>query len=292
MQTAVQAAAGQLPTNLPSPPNIRKVNPADNAVMAMAMYSDTLPLVQVSDYADSIVAQQISRIDGVGQVNVGGIQRPAIRVQLDPRKVASLGLQLDAIRTAIGTNTVNAPKGNLISPRESMTVYANDQVLDAPTWNDMIVAYKAGAPVRIKDVGRAIAGVENNQTGAWSEKGAATQDPSLRTGRVVHVSINKAPGANVIRTVEAIKKALPGMRAQMPQSMQLHVIADRTLTIRAAVKDVEITLLITIVLVVAVIFLFLRNVRATVIPSAVIPLSLLATAAVMLPSGSASTTCR
>ena len=217
-------------------------------------------------------------------MNVGGIQKPAIRIQIDPRKVAALGLQLDAIRTAIGNNTVNAPKGNLISPRESMTVYANDQVLDAATWNDLIVAYKNGAPVRVKDVGHAMAGVENNQTGAWSEKGKATKDPSLRTGRVVHVTVNKAPGANVIRTVEAIKQALPAMQAQMPQSMQLHVIADRTLTIRAAVKDVEITLLITVMLVVAVIFLFLRNVRATIIPSAVIPLSLLATAAIMLPA--------
>jgi HAE1 family hydrophobic/amphiphilic exporter-1 len=285
VQAAVQAAAGQLPTNLPSPPQIRKVNPAEQAVMAMAMYSDTLPLVQVSDYADSIVAQQISRIDGVGQVNVGGIQRPAIRIQIDPRRVASLGLQLDAIRTAISANTVNAPKGSLIGPRQTMTVYANDQVLDAATWNNLIVAYKAGAPVRVKDVGRAIAAVENNQTGAWSEPGAAGKDPTLRSGRVVHVTVNKAPGANVIRTVEAIKKALPKLQADMPQSMELHIIADRTQTIRASVKDVEITLLITIVLVVAVIFLFLRNVRATIIPSAVIPLSLLATAAVMLPAG-------
>ena len=285
VQAAVQAAAGQLPSNLPAPPNIRKVNPAENAVLAFAMYSDTLPLVQVSDYADSIIGQQISRMDGVGQVNIGGIQKPAVRIQIDPRRVAALGLQLDAIRTAIGTNTVNSPKGSLIGPRESMTVYANDQVLDAASWNDLIVAYKNGAPVRLRDVGRAVAGVENNQTGAWSEKGAATKDPSLRSGRVVHVTVNKAPGANVIRTVNAIKKALPKIQADMPQAMQLHVIADRTLTIRAAVKDVEITLLITVVLVVAVIFLFLRNVRATIIPSAVIPLSLLATAAVMLPSG-------
>ena len=285
VQAAVQAAAGQLPTNLPAPPQIRKVNPSDQAVIAIAMNSDTLPLVQVSDYADSIVAQTLSRIDGVGQVNVGGIQRPAIRIQIDPRKVAALGLQLDTIRTAINTNTVNAPKGNLISPRQSTTVYANDQVLDAATWNDLIVAYKAGAPVRIKDIGRAFAGVENNQTGAWSEPGAAGKDPTLKSGRVVHVTVNKAPGANVIRTVEAVKAALPRLQQTMPQSMQMHIIADRTQTIRASVKDVEITLLITVVLVVAVIFLFLRNVRATLIPSAVIPLSLLATAAVMLPAG-------
>jgi hydrophobe/amphiphile efflux-1 (HAE1) family protein len=284
VQAAVQAAAGQLPTNLPAPPNIRKVNPADNAVFAIAMNSDTVPLVQVSDYADSIVAQQLSRIDGVGQVNIGGIQKPAIRIQIDPRKVANLGLQLDAIRAAITANTVNAPKGNLISPRESVTVYANDQVFDAPTWNDLIVAYTRGAPVRVKDIGRAIADVENNQTGAWSEPGKAETDLTLKPGRVVHVTVNKAPGANVIRTVEAIKKAIPKIQANIPQSVQMHVIADRTLTIRASVKDVEITLLITVVLVVAVIFLFLRNVRATIIPSAVIPLSVLATAAVMLPA--------
>jgi HAE1 family hydrophobic/amphiphilic exporter-1 len=285
VQTAVNAAAGQLPTNLPSPPQIRKVNPAENAVIAIAMYSNTIPLVQVSDYADSVVAQQISRIDGVGQVNVGGIQRPAIRIQIDPRKTAVLGIQMDQVRTAINTNTVNAPKGNLISPRSSITVYANDQVMDAATWNDLIVAYKNGAPVRIRDIGRAFAGVENNQSGAWSEVGAAGKDPTLRSGPVVHVTVNKAPGANVIRTVEAVKAALPKLQANMPPSMEMHIIADRTQTIRASVRDVQITLLITIVLVVAVIFLFLRNVRATIIPSAVIPLSLLGTAAIMLPAG-------
>jgi HAE1 family hydrophobic/amphiphilic exporter-1 len=285
VQAAVQAAAGQLPTNLPSPPYIRKVNPADTAVFVIAMYSDTVPLVQVSDYADSIVAQQLSRIEGVGQVNVGGIQRPAIRIQIDPRKVASLGLQIDQIRTAISTNTVNSPKGNLISPRASTTVYANDQVFDAATWNDLIVAYKNGAPVRVKDIGRAIADVENNQTGAWSERGKANKDPTLRSGRVVHVTVVKAPGANVIRTVEAIKKAVPKIQANIPQSIQMHVIADRTLTIRASVREVETTLLITVALVVSVIFLFLRNVRATIIPSAVIPLSVMATAAIMLPAG-------
>ena len=285
VQSAIQAAAGQLPTNLPAPPSLRKVNPADSAVLAIAMKSDSLPVVQLSDYADSIVAQQISRIAGVGLVNIGGIQRPAMRIQIDPLKVAALGLQLDAIRAAIASNTVNAPKGNLISARQSVTVYANDQVLDAGTWNELIVAYKNGAPVKVKDIGRAIADVENNQQGAWSEPGAASKDPGLKSGRTVHVTITKAPGANVIRTVEAIKAALPRMQADMPQSIQMHVIADRTQTIRASVKDVEITLLITVVLVVAVIFLFLRNVRATVIPSAVIPLSLLATAAVMLPAG-------
>ena len=285
VQAAVQAATGQLPTNLPSPPSIRKVNPADNPVMALALTSDSLPVTTLSDYADNIIAQQISRIDGVGQVTVGGQQKPAVRIQVDPRKVASLGLQLDSIRTAITANTVNAPKGNLVSQRQSMTVYANDQVLNAAQWNDLVIAYKNGAPVRVRDVGRAIAGVENSQSGAYSVPGASYPDKTLKEGRTVHVNIVKAPGANVIQTVDRVKAALPGLQAIIPASMQMHVIADRTLTIRASVKDVEITLLITIALVVGVIFLFLRNVRATIIPSAVIPLSLLATAAVMLPAG-------
>jgi HAE1 family hydrophobic/amphiphilic exporter-1 len=284
-QAAVQAAAGQLPTNLPAPPTIRKVNPADTSVFVLSMMSDTLPLVQVSDYADNIVAQQISRIDGVGIVSVGGAQKPATRIQVDPRKVAALGLQLDSIRAAIANNTVNAPKGNLIGPRQAMTVYANDQVLNAAAWNDLIVAYSKGAPVRIRDIGHAEAGVENNQSGAYTEPGAASLDPTMRSTRHVDVSVTKAPGANIIRTVEAIKAALPGIQAKIPGSIQMRVIADRTQTIRASVRDVQMTLLITVVLVVAVIFLFLRNVRATVIPSAVIPLSLLATAAVMLPAG-------
>jgi HAE1 family hydrophobic/amphiphilic exporter-1 len=285
VQAAIQAAGGQLPSNLPSPPSVRKVNPADTAVLAIAMTSDSLPIVTVSDYADNIIAQQISRIDGVGQVNIGGAQKPAVRIQIDPRKVASLGLQLDAIRVAIANNTVNSPKGNLIGPRQALTVYANDQVLNPGQWNSLVVAYKNGAPVRIRDIGHAEAGVENNQSGAWSEPGPDDPDKTLKPGKTVHVTITKAPGANVIRTVDAIKEALPGLQATIPGSIQMHVIADRTQTIRASVKDVEITLLITVVLVVGVIFLFLRNVRATLIPSAVIPLSLLATAAVMLPAG-------
>ncbi|MDB5460415.1 MAG: acriflavine resistance protein, partial [Caulobacteraceae bacterium] len=285
VQAAVQAAGGQLPNNLPSPPNIRKVNPSDSPVLAIAMTSDTLPVVTISDYADNIVAQQISRIDGVGQVGVGGAQKPAVRIQIDPRKAAQLGLHLDSVRTAIAANTVNAPKGNLIGPHQALTVYANDQVLNANQWNELIVGYKNGAPIRLRDIGHAAAGVENNQSGAFSQPGLASLDPTLKPSRTVHVAVTKAPGANVIRTVEAIKRALPGIQANIPSSIQMHVIADRTQTIRASVKDVQITLLITVVLVVAVIFLFLRNVRATIIPSAVIPLSLLATAAVMLPAG-------
>jgi len=283
VQAAVNAAGGQLPTNLPSPPSIRKVNPADQSILQMALTSDTLPLSVVSDYADNILSQQISRIDGVGQVNIGGQQKPAMRIRLDPRKVAALGLQIDAVRAAIAANTVNAPKGLINGTQKSYTVYANDQIMDAKTWNDLVVGYKNGAPIRVRDLGGAIADIENNQLGAWVFPGKANTDKSLAAGPAILLFVVKQPGANVIQTVDRIKAALPGLVANIPPSIVLHILSDRTQTIRASVKDVEITLLITIVLVVMVIFLFLRNVRATIIPSIVIPLALLATTAVMLP---------
>ncbi|HEY4031620.1 MAG TPA: efflux RND transporter permease subunit, partial [Caulobacteraceae bacterium] len=262
------------------------VNPADSPFLGIAMRSDTLPIAQVSDYADSIVAQQISRLDGVGLVNIYGERKPAVRIQIDPRKAAALGIQLDAVRTVITNNTVNAPKGQLTGPDGTMTILANDQILDIKPWQNLIVAYKNGAPVRIKDIGRAYEDVENNQSGAQSFPGpAAPKDSGIKPGPAVLLGITKQPGANVLRTVDNIKKAMPGIVANLPKSVEVYQIQDRTQTIKASVKDVEITLLITVVLVVAVIFLFLRNVRATIIPSAVIPLSLLATAAVMLPAG-------
>jgi HAE1 family hydrophobic/amphiphilic exporter-1 len=285
VQAAVQAAAGQLPNNLPAPPNIRKVNPADQPIMVFSLRSETLPISTVSDYADNFVAQQISRIDGVGQVNIFGQRKPAVRIRLDPRKVASLGLQLDAIRTAITANTVNAPKGALAGTDRNMTIYANDQAPDIESWQNLIVAYKNGAPVRIRDVGEAIQDVENTFSGGEGYPGKANTDPDIKAGKQILVAVTKQPGANVLRTVEAIKKALPSIKGNIPNSIEMVLEQDKTQTIKASVKDVQITLLITIALVVAVIFLFLRNVRATLIPSAVIPLSLLATAAVMLPAG-------
>jgi HAE1 family hydrophobic/amphiphilic exporter-1 len=286
VQAAINAAGGQLPTNLPAPPSIRKVNPADAPILALAMRSDTLPIAKVSDYADSIVAQQLSRLDGVGIVNIYGQRKPAIRVQIDPRKVASLGLQLDSIRQVIAANTVNAPKGALNGPNGNLTILANDQILDLGPWRNLIVAYKNGAPIRVKDIGDAIDDVENNQTGAQSFPGAgAPRDSHMKGGPAILLGVTKQPGANVLRTVDEIDKALPGIEANIPASVEVYPIQDRTQTINASVNDVERTLLITVVLVVAVIFLFLRNVRATIIPSAVIPLSLLATAAVMLPAG-------
>jgi HAE1 family hydrophobic/amphiphilic exporter-1 len=285
VQAAINAAGGQLPTNLPAPPTVRKVNPADSPIFVMAMRSDTFPISKVSDYADSIVAQQISRLDGVGLVNIYGQRKPAIRIQIDPRKVASMGLNLDAIRTAIANNTVNAPKGALTGQR-SQAIYANDQALDLASWKDLIIAYKNGAPVHISDVGQASQDIENNQVGAESYPGAGDISGGIiKAGPAVILPITKSPGANVLRTVQTIKKALPGIRANIPPGIDLYQVQDKTQTIQASVLDVEMTLLITIVLVVAVIFLFLRNVRATIIPSAVIPLSLFATAAVMLPVG-------
>jgi HAE1 family hydrophobic/amphiphilic exporter-1 len=283
VQAAITAAGGQLPTNLPSPPNIRKVNPADYSIVQLALTSETMPISKVSDYADNILAQQLSRVDGVGQVDVGGQQKPAMRIQIDPRKAAALGLQVDAIRQAIANSTVNAPKGLINGPQKSYTVYANDQVMDADTWNNLVVAYKNGAPVRIRDIGRAFADVEDNQIGAWVFRGAADPDTSLSSGKAILLFVRKQPGANVIDTVKRVRAALPALEANIPPAIHVHILSDRTQTIRASVKDVEITLLITIALVVAVIFLFLRNVRATVIPSVVIPLALLATCAVMLP---------
>ena len=285
VQSAINAASGQLPSNLPSPPTIRKVNPADAPIMVIALTSDTLPISTVDDYADNIVSQQISRIDGVGQVNIGGAQKPAMRIQIDPHRAAALGLQLDTIRATIAANTVNAPKGGINGALKSSTVYANDQIMDVSVWNNLPVGYHNGAPIRVKDLGTAVQDVENNQIGAWAFPGKANTDPSLEAGRAILLIVFKQPGANVIQTVDRINAALPSLQADIPPAIGVHILADRTQTIRASVKDVKITLLITIVLVVGVIFLFLRNVRATLIPSVVIPLSLLGTAAVMLVAG-------
>jgi len=282
VQTAINAASGQLPTNLPSAPTIRKVNPADAPILIVALTSDTLPLSTVDDYAENIISQQVSRIDGVGQVIVGGQQKPAVRIQVDPRKVAALGLQLDTVRATIANETVNEPKGSINGALKSYNIYANDQILDAGPWKNLVVGYHNGAPIRVSDIGGATQDVENNQAGAWAYAGAANKDKSLKSGRAVLLIVFKQPGANVIQTVDRIDKALPALEADIPPAINVSVVADRTQTIRASVQDVEVTLLITIALVVAVIFLFLRDVRATLIPSAIIPVCLLATCAVML----------
>jgi HAE1 family hydrophobic/amphiphilic exporter-1 len=284
VQSAIQAAAGQLPTSLPAPPSLRKVNPADQPILVISLRSDSLPVSQVYDYVDSIVAQRLSRIDGVGQANIFSPRKPGMRIQVDPRKLALLGITQDQVRTAITQATVNAPKGQITSDFRNLTIYADDQVTSADTWNDLIIAYKNGAPVRIRDVGKAIFDTENNLGENYFVPGAASDNPEYKEGPAVAIGITKQPGSNVIKTIDEIKRVLPEIRQNIPSSIYMYIMQDKTQTIRASVRDVELTLLVTVVLVVAVIFLFLRNVRATIIPSAVIPLSLLSTAAVMLPA--------
>ena len=274
VQSAIDAAAGQLPKNLPSPPSYRKVNPADSPVLVMSVQSDVLPTITVDDAAETIIAQQISRVPGVGIVTVGGQQKPAIRVQVDPGKLSALGIQLEDVANVITAATVDAPKGSVNGPEHSFTIYDNDQLLKAEPWNDVIVAYKNGAPVRIRDIGVAVDGPENRLISAWQNG---------HTG--VLLLINKAPGANVIETVDRIKALIPHMQSQIPASIQIKQIVDRTITIAASVHDVEFTLMLTIGLVVMVIFLFLRTVWATVIPGVTVPLALFGTAALMYVLG-------
>jgi hydrophobic/amphiphilic exporter-1 (mainly G- bacteria), HAE1 family len=282
-QAAINAASAQLPSNLPAQPTIRQVNPTDAPIMILSLSSESLPLDQVDNYADVILSQQVSRIDGVGLVTIGGQQKPAVRIRLDPRKIAARGLQIDNVRAQIVAATTNSPKGAIIGPQRGLTIYANDQILDAAPWNDFVGGYDNGAPVRIKDLGDATPSVENDQIGAWVFPGKANTDPNFVGQQSILLVIFKQPGANVIDTVNKIRAALPKLQANIPPAISLHILMDRTQTISAAVEDVKVTLLITIALVVIVIFLFILDVRATLIPSVVIPLALLSACAVMLP---------
>jgi len=273
-QAAIAAAGRQLPTNLPSPPTYRKVNPADSPVLVMGVHSDSLPLTVVDDYADTILAQQMSQIDGVSQVTIGGEQKPAVRVQVDPAKLAAKNLTLEDIRGVLAATTTNAAKGTLYSDIRSFTLAANDQLSQASDYNNVIIAYRNGGAVRVKDVGQAIDGPENLYTGAWDNNKPA-----------VLLVVFKQPGANVIETVDRVKNALPRLQAAIPPAVTVDILSDRTETIRASVDDVQFTLGLTIALVVLVILLFLRNLRVTVIPGLVVPLSLLGALAVMYLCG-------
>jgi hydrophobe/amphiphile efflux-1 (HAE1) family protein len=274
VQAAIAAAGRQLPTNLPSPPTYRKVNPADSPVLVMGVHSDSLPLTVVDDYADTILAQQMSQIDGVSQVTIGGEQKPAVRVQVDPAKLAAKNLTLEDIRGVLAATTTNAAKGTLYSDIRSFTLAANDQLSQASDYNNVIIAYRNGGAVRVKDVGQAIDGPENLYTGAWDNNKPA-----------VLLVVFKQPGANVIETVDRVKNALPRLQAAIPPAVTVDILSDRTETIRASVDDVQFTLGLTIALVVLVILLFLRNLRVTVIPGLVVPLSLLGALAVMYLCG-------
>jgi len=282
VQSAINAASGQLPANLPSPPTFRKTNPADIAILVLAVQSDTLPLTQVNEYADTILAQQISQIPGVGDVGIGGVQKPSVRIQVDPAKLAAMGVSLEDVRGVIATTTVSQPTGSINGKQQSFAVYTNDQILKAEPWNDMVLAYRNGAPVRVRDIGVAVEGPENILTAGWAYAGAAAPaDNAVLNGRGMILFVHKQPGANVIETVDRIKAALPRLRAAIPPTVSVNTLVDRTQNIRASVHDVELTLIITIVAVVLVIFAFLLSVPATVIPGLTVPLALLGTAAAM-----------
>ena len=286
VQTAINAATGQLPKNLPSPPSFRKINPADLSMVIYAVQSDVLPLTQVNDYADNVLAQQISRIKGVGLVNIFGQQKPAVRVQIDPARLKTLGLSLEDVRGVIANATVSAPTGTIDGPTQSFNVYTNDQILEGKPWNDVVIAYKNGAPIRIRDIGVAVDGPENAKVAAWGYAGSgAAKGNSITNGRTILMAITKEPGANVIETVDRIEAALPKLMASVPPSVTVNKLIDRTQTIRASVHDVEFTLLLSIALVVMVIFVFLRDVAATIIPSVTVPLALFGTAAIMYVLG-------
>ena len=274
VQSAIDAAAGYLPKNLPTPPSYRKVNPADSAVLILAVHSDVLPITQVDDYAETVIAQQLSQLPGIAQVSVGGQQKPAVRIQVDPVRLAAVGLHLEDVANLITTASVDTPQGAITGARQNFAIYDNDQLLKAAPWNDVIVAYKNGAPIRIRDIGRAIDGAENTQVRGFQNG---------RTG--VLLLVYKQPGTNVIDAVQRVKATLPRVMTSVPPSLKVDQLIDRTTTIKASVEDVEFSLLLAITLVVLVIFLFLRSFWATAIPGITVPLALFGTAALMYVIG-------
>lgn len=272
--SAINAATPYLPVGMPYPPTIRKVNPADTPILVLGLTSDTLPLTTVDAYAENILLQKISQISGVGLVGIGGQQKPAVRVQLDPQALAARGINLEDVRTALGQANVDLAKGTLNSPRQTYTLNTNDQLLKADDYANLVIAYRNGAPVRIRDVGRAVSAPENDLIAGW-----------FNQKRSVILAIQRQPGANVVDTVNRIKAAMPVLQASIPPAVKVNIISDRTETIRASVSDVQFTLMLTVALVVMVIFLFLRNFWATVIPAVTVPLSLVGTFAVLYELG-------
>ncbi|HME72010.1 MAG TPA: MdtB/MuxB family multidrug efflux RND transporter permease subunit [Myxococcota bacterium] len=264
VQAAINAAGNLLPSDLPAPPIYAKVNPADAPILTLALTSKTLPLPQVEDMADTRLAQKISQLPGVGLVSISGGQRPAVRVQADLRELAAYGLNIDDLRTTIANANVNTPKGNFDGPSRALTINANDQLRNADDYKGLIVAYKNGDAVRLSDVAEVIEDAENVKLAAWKD-----------TTPAVILNIQRQPGANVIAVVDGIKALLPQLQAALPSAIDVTILSDRTTTIRASVSDVEFELTLAVILVVLVIFLFLRNVRATIIPSLSVPLSLI-----------------
>ncbi len=275
VQAAINAAGTFLPADLPNPPIYSKTNPADAPILTLALTSDTLPLSKVNDLADTRLAQKISQLPGVGLVSLGGGQKPAVRIQANPAALAANGLTLDDIRTVVAQANVNRAKGNFDGRFQSYAIGANDQLQSGEEYKPLVIAYRNGAPIRLQDVATVVDGAENTKQAAWIGHGAG-QGPSLVVPAVV-VNIQRQPGANIIAVVDRVKGLLPQLQASLPSSVKLQVLTDRTTTIRASVEDVEFELILTIGLVVMVIFLFLRTLSATVIPSVAVPLSLVGT---------------
>lgn len=272
--SAINAASPYLPTGMPYPPTIRKVNPADTPILVLGLTSGSLPLTTVDAYAENILLQKISQIQGVGLVGIGGQQKAAVRVQVDPQALAARGINLEDVRTVLGQANVDLAKGTLNSPRQTYTLNTNDQLFHPEQYADLVIAYRNGSPVRIRDIGRAVSAGENDLIAGW-----------YNNNRAIILAVQRQPGANVIETVQRIKAMMPTLQASIPADIKINVISDRTQTIRASVADVQFTLLLTVALVVMVIFVFLRSFWATVIPAVTVPLSLIGTFAILYELG-------
>ncbi|WFS23096.1 efflux RND transporter permease subunit [Rhizobium rhododendri] len=270
VQTAISEASATLPKDMPSLPTVRKVNPADAPVMQLSATSDTLTLPELDEYIERNVATKIGQVSGVAYVNIGGKQKPAIRIGVDPGRLAQSDVTLEDVRSAIGNLSLSAPKGNIDDPTRTFPIYTNDQITKSADWNDAVIAYRNGGPVRIRDIGAAVDGAEDSKMAHWTngERGIA-------------LDVFRQPGANVIGVVDAIKSQLPALQASLPRAIKLELVTDRTSTIRASVEDVQFTLMLTIGLVVLVIFLFLRDIRATIIPALTLPIALVGSLAPM-----------
>ncbi len=270
VQASINAAGTYLPADLPNPPIYSKVNPADAPILTLALSSKTVPLTKIEDLADTTLSQKISQLPGVGLVTISGGQKPAVRIRVNPSALAAYGLSLEDVRTALNQTNQNQAKGSFDGLRQSFTIGANDQILTSGGYRPVIIAYKNGAPVRLQDVASVVDGAEDNYQAAW-----------MNTTPAVIVNIQRQPGANIIGVVDRIKELLPQLRTTIPSSVQVAVLTDRTNTIRASVEDVQFSLVLTVALVVMVIFLFLRNLAATIIPSVAVPLSIVGTFGVM-----------
>src|ERR1700752_2453758 len=270
----INPAAAYLPKNMPYPPLIRKVNPADTPILVLGITSDSLPLTVVDAYAQNILLEKLSQISGVGLVGIGGEQQPTVRVRIDPQALANRGINLEDVRAVLGQANGDLPKGTLNTPRQTFTLNTNDQLFKPDQYADLVIAYRNGSPVRIRDIGRAVSAGENELISAWYNNRPA-----------IILAIQRQPGANVIETVSRIKAMMPVLQASIPAAVKINVISDRTQTIRASVADVQFTLLLTVALVVMVIFIFLRSFWATIIPAVTVPLSLIGTFAVLYEFG-------